>query len=57
MRDVDNMDGFRVGRTVINNVRYAADTVIITEFENQLQRLNNVIVTESEELHDYKEEC
>ena len=51
------MDGVRVGRTVINNVRYAADTVIITEFENQLQRLNNVIVTESEKLHDYKEEC
>ena len=41
------MDGFRVGGTVINNLRYADDTVSITETEEQLQDLINVIVADS----------
>ena len=44
-----NMDGFRIGGTVVNNLRYADDTVIIAESEEQLQRLINVVVTKSEE--------
>ena len=49
MRELDDMDGFRIGGTVVNNLRYADDTVIIAESEEQLQRLINVVVTKSEE--------
>ena len=49
MRELDDMDGFRIGGTVINNLRYADDTVIIAESEEQLQCLINVVVTKSEE--------
>ena len=49
MRELDDMDGFRIGGTVVNNLRYADDTVIIAETEEQLQRLINVVVTKSEE--------
>ena len=38
MRELDDMDGFRIGGTVVNNLRYADDTVIIAESEEQLQR-------------------
>ena len=49
MRGLDDMDGFRIGGTVVNNLRYADDAVIIAESEEQLQRLINVVVTKSEE--------
>ena len=49
MRELDDMDGFRIGSTVVNNLRYADDTMIISESEEQLQRLINVMVTKSEE--------
>ena len=38
MRELDDMDDFRIGDTVVNNPRYADDTVIIAESEEQLQR-------------------
>ena len=37
MRELDDMDGFRIGGTVVNNLRYADDTVIIAESEAQIQ--------------------
>ena len=49
MRELDDMDGFRLGGTVVNYLRYADDTVIITESEEHLQRLTNVVVIKSEE--------
>ena len=49
MRELDDMDGFRIGGTVVNNLRYADDTVIIPESEKQLQRLINVVMTNNEE--------
>ena len=49
MRELDDMDGFRIGGPVVNNLRYADDTVIIAESEEQLQRLVNVVMTKSEE--------
>ena len=49
MRELDDMDGFRIGGTVVNNLRYADDTVIIAESREQLQRLINVVVAKSEE--------
>ncbi len=48
MRNIDGMDGFRVGGTVVNNLRYADDTVILAESQLQLQSLINVVVEESE---------
>ena len=48
IRELDDTDGFRIGGTVVNNLRYADDTVIIAESEEQLQRLVNVVVTKSE---------
>ena len=48
MRELDDMDGFRIGGTGVNNLRYADDTVIIAESEEQLQRLINEVVTKSE---------
>ena len=48
MRELDDMDGFRIGGTVVNNLRYAHDTVIIADSEEQLQRLINVVVPKSE---------
>ena len=49
MKELDDMDGFRIDGTVVNNLRYADDTVIIAESEEQMQRLINVVVTKSEE--------
>ena len=49
MRELGNMEGFRIGSTVVNNLRYADDTVIVAESEEQLQRLINVVVAKSEE--------
>ena len=49
MRELDDLGGFKIGGTVVNSLRYADDTVIIAESEEQLQRLINVVVTKSEE--------
>ena len=43
------MGGFRIGGTVVNNLRYADVTVILAESKDQLQRLINVVVAKSEE--------
>ena len=48
MREIENMDGFRIGGTVINNLRYIDETVIILESEEQLSSLINVVITEGE---------
>ena len=45
MRKIEDMKGFQIGGKVVNNLRYADDTVILAESEQQLQQL---IVTESE---------
>ena len=47
MREIEDMEGFRIGGKVVNNIRYADDTVILAESE-QLQQLINTVVTESE---------
>ena len=48
MREIEDMGGFRIGGKVVNNIRYADDTVIFAESEQQLQQLINTVVTESE---------
>ena len=48
MRNIEGKGGFRVGGTVINNLRYADDTIIISETEEELQELLDIVVRESE---------
>ena len=48
MRKIEGKGGFRVGATVINNLRCADDTVIIAETEEELQQLIDIVVLESE---------
>ena len=48
MSNIEVKGGFRVGGIVINNLRYADDTVIIAETEEQLQQLIDIVVRESE---------
>ena len=48
MRNIKGNGGFRVGVTVINHLRYADDTVIIAETEEELHQLIDSVVRESE---------
>ena len=48
MRSIDDMEGIKMGGHVINNLRYADETVIISESNNQLQQLMDTVVEESE---------
>ena len=48
MQSVQEMDGFKIGGVNITNVRYADDTVVISDSEEKLQNLMNVVVAESE---------
>ena len=60
MRELEDMGEFRIGGTVVNNLRYAKDTVILAESgKKELQRLINVVVAISEEkgLHLNSEQC
>ena len=36
MRKIDELDGFKIGGYIVNNLTYADDTVILTESEQQL---------------------
>ena len=49
MRNIEGKGSFRVGGTVINNVRYVNETVIIAETEEELQQqLIDIVVREGE---------
>ena len=48
MRELGDMEGFRITGTVVN-LKYADDTVIVSESEEQLQHLINVVVAKNEE--------
>ena len=49
MRGITFMEGVRVGGWNINNLRYADDTVLISDSEGQLQEMFNKVKTDSEE--------
>ena len=49
MRSINDMEGIKMGGHVINNLRYADDTVIIAESKNQLQQLMDTVVEESDQ--------
>ena len=48
MREIEDMEGFLIGGKVVNNLRYADDTVILAESDQQLQQLIYTVVTENE---------
>ena len=48
LRAIDEIDGYKIWDKVVNNLRYADDTVMVAESEELLQQLINVMVTESE---------
>ena len=41
------MPGIKIGGCIINNLRYADDTVLVAEKEGDLQKLLDVVVKES----------
>ena len=43
MRNIEGKGRFRVGGTVINNLRYADDTPIIAETVEELQQLIDIV--------------
>ena len=57
MRSINDMVGIKMGGHVINNLRYADDTVIIAESKNQLQQLMDTVVEESEADEIVPEQC
>ena len=48
MRVIDEFDGYKIWDEVVNNLRYADDTVMVAETEELLQQWINMMVTESE---------
>ena len=48
MRELWDMECFRIGGTDANNLRYADDTVVVAESEEQLQRWISVVIAKSE---------
>ena len=61
MRKVSHMDGLRIGGLNVNNIRYADDTAIVADSEEQLQNLITVIADESrkfgQEINNRKTFC
>ena len=47
MRKINHTEGVKIGGLNVNNIRHTDDTAIITDAEEQLQNLINVIATES----------
>ena len=49
MRSLEHKGGFIIGGSVINNLRYADDTVILAETKHEFQHLMDIVVQESEQ--------
>ncbi|GFR80495.1 catenin (Cadherin-associated protein), alpha 3 [Elysia marginata] len=47
MRQIEEMEGLKIGGHNINNIRYADDTVLTVDSEEKLQELLNKVVEES----------
>ena len=61
LRSIGDLNGVNIGGVNVNNLRYAADSVLIAESEEQLQSLLDNATTESEvkglDLNTKKTEC
>ena len=49
-RNVEDINGIIIGGRIINNIRYADDTVLIADSEQDLQHLVDAVVAHSEQL-------
>ena len=49
MRRLEDKGGFRIGGSVINNLIYANNTVILAETEHGLQHLMDFVIQENEQ--------
>ena len=49
MRNIKGQSGIQVGGHNINNLRYADDTILISENEKDLQQLLNIVESKSKE--------
>ena len=47
MNSIAHMEGIKVGGINIDNLRYADDTAIIAETEDQLQKVMDIVTVES----------
>ena len=50
LREVEGLQGFVIGGHNMNNLRYADDTVLISESEDKLQELLDKVVEESRKI-------
>ena len=50
LRNIEDCQGMKINGQNLNNLRYADDTVLIAESDDQLQKLLNIVVLESEKL-------
>ena len=50
LRNLENYPGVKINGENINNIRYADDTVLIADSEENLQRLLNITIEKSEEM-------
>ncbi|GFO20695.1 endonuclease-reverse transcriptase [Plakobranchus ocellatus] len=50
LRKLDEYPGIRIGGRIINNLRYADDTVLIAENKEDLQKLIDIAATESKRM-------
>ncbi|GFO16201.1 endonuclease-reverse transcriptase [Plakobranchus ocellatus] len=50
LRNLDEYPGIRIGGRIINNLRYADDTVLIAENKEDLQKLIDIAATESKRM-------
>ena len=48
MRNIQDFPGIKIGGHMINHIRYADDIVLIASSQEHLQKLLNIVVTESE---------
>ena len=50
LRNLENYPGVKINGENINNIRYADDTVLIADSEENLQRLLDITIEKSEEM-------
>ena len=50
LRNLDDLNGIKVNGENINNIRYADDTALIAGSQEDLQKLLNTVVAESERM-------
>ena len=50
LRNIEDCQGMKINGQNLNNLRYADDTVLMAESDDQLQKLLDIVVLESEKL-------